>query len=310
MTDSFVNRAYYGTLERMKKYRILRWIGEKWNIPRFVVIIGSLFAAIGLVFTLVFFGMQFGVFNVKGSSASRNASLGTVPKSVMTSTCLPLSTGTPKACDWDKTQEWAVLNSALQKDSSTLDQVSNQTGVPARIIVSAVVPEQLRYFTSNRESFKKYFEPLEILSSLTKFSLGVSGIKQDTATQIEQYANDPTSPFYPGPEIAPLIAYPAGVDHDTELYNRLTAKDHYYSYLYTAIFLKEIEAQWSKSGFDVSQRPDVLVTLFNIGFGASHPNANPQVAGSVITIGGHDYSFGELGVMFYQSNDLLDVFPR
>lgn len=290
--------------------RPLKWLGKKLNIAVWVITLGSLFAAIGLVFTLVFFGMQFGLFNVKGSSATRNASLGVVPKTAMTSTCLPLSTGTPKKCEWDKTQEWAVLNSALNKDSGTINEVSNQTGIPSRMIVAAVVPEQLRYFTSNRESFKKYFEPLEILSSLTKFSLGVSGIKQQTANSIEQYANDPTSEFYPGPEVASLIAYQPGDNHDSVQYNRLTSSDHYYSYLYTAIFIKEIEAQWAKAGYDVTQRPDVIVTLFNVGFGSSHPNAAPRIAGSVITIGGQEYSFGQLGVLFYQSNDLLDIFPR
>jgi hypothetical protein len=179
------------------------------------------------------------------------------------------------------------------------------------MIASAVVPEQLRYFTSNRESFKKYFEPLKILSSLSKFSLGVSGIKQDTAVQIEQYANNPNSQFYPGPEMAALLAYPEGSDHDKVLYSRLTdAKNHYYSYLYTAVFIKEIEAQWKRAGYDVTNRPDVTVTLFNIGFGVSHPNANPRVAGSVITLGGKDYTFGELGTLFYQSDELLDVLPR
>ena len=65
------------------------------------------------------------------------------------------------------------------------------------MIVATVAPEQIRFFTSNRESFKKYLEPLKILVSLSKFSLGVSGIKQETANKIEEYANNPTSPFYP-----------------------------------------------------------------------------------------------------------------
>lgn len=271
----------------------------------------AVFALVGLVFAAVFVAMQYGLFNVRGSSTARNLSLGVVPKSAVTSTCNAVSGKTPESCDWQNTAEWGVLDKALTKDASVLDQVSNDTGVQARMIASAVVPEQLRYFTSNRESFKKYFEPLKILSSLSKFSLGVSGIKQDTATQIETYANDPSSRFYPGPSIAPLLAYPAGVDHDKELYNRLTdAHNHYYSYLYTAAFIKEVEAQWAVSGYDVSTRPDVVVTLFNIGFGASHPNANPQVAGSTITLGGKDYAFGQLGTLFYQSDQLLDVLPR
>lgn len=293
------------------KFSPFAWLRRTVSIPRYLAIVGTLFMLIGLAFAGVFIAMQYGLLNVKGSSISRNLSLGLIPQAEKTSTCSAVKGIAPETCDWSDTVEWSVLNSALKKDAAAIDKVSAQTGVPSRMIVSAVVPEQLRYFTANRESFKKYFEPLKILSSLSKFSLGVSGIKQDTATQIEAYANDSASPFYPGASIAALIAYPEGSNHDTELYNRLTDEhDHYYSYLYTALFIKEIEAQWKASGFDVSNRPDVTVTLFNIGFGASHPNARPQVAGSTITLGGNKYSFGELGTLFYQSDELLSAFPR
>ena len=278
-----------------------------------------IFALIGLVFTTVFVGMQIGLFNVRGASTARNASLGAVKKTSTASKteqkgsiCLPDSTGTsPKQCVWQKTLEWQTLSNGLAKDAATVEKVSAETGVPSRMIVAAVVPEQLRFFTSNRESFKKYFEPLKILSSMTKFSLGISGIKQDTAALIEAYANDSSSPFYPGDGMAALVAYPSGTNHDTQLFNRLTdSKNHYYAYLYTALYLKEITAQWQTAGYDVSNRPDVLVTLFNVGFGASQPNANPSTGGSTITLGDMPYSFGELGTMFYQSDELIDTFPR
>ncbi len=270
-------------------------------------IITYVFAVVGLVFTLVFIAMQFGFLDVRGSSVDRNASLGAIPKTDNTNGCLTEkgTVASQEPCDWNKTAEWSVVHDGLLKDQAILSKVSNQTDISERMIAAAVIPEQLRYFTSNRESFKKYFEPLKILSSLSKFSLGVSGIKQDTADRIEQYANDPTSEFYPGAGYRELIAYAPAANHDTELYNRLTdSKNHYYSYLYTALYLKEIQGQWSRAGYDVSKRPDVLVTLFNLGFDASHPNDNPRIAGSVITIGGKDYRFGELGTLFYQSKEL------
>ncbi len=264
-------------------------------------IITYVFAVIGLVFTLVFIGMQFGIFNVRGSNADRNASLN-IPKKEIVQDCTdPKKT----VCNWNQTKEWEILSAAFKKDAPVINKVAAEVGVSPRMLVATVAPEQIRFFTSNRESFKKYFEPLKILVSLSKFSLGVSGIKQDTANKIEAYANDPTSPFYPGPGAAALIAYKDGVDHDTELYNRLTdEKDHYYSYLYTALFIKEIQNQWLASGFDVSQKPDVIVTLFNIGFDASIPNPNPTAAGSTISLGGHAYSYGELGTLIYNSNEL------
>jgi hypothetical protein len=141
--------------------------------------------------------------------------------------------------------------------------------------------------------------------------LGVSGIKQETAEDIEKYANDPTSDFYPGPGMAEKIAYKGEADRGTELYNRLTdPKDHYYSYLYTALYIKEIESHWKKAGFDISQNPEAVVTLFNIGFLGSKPNANPQPGGAPVTVGGVTYSYGTLGAAFYRSEELTAVFPK
>lgn len=272
-----------------------------------------IFTCIGMVVTAVYFGMNHGLLNVRGSIIERNASFGAVP----TTTPEEISNGCIeglsqiKPCEWNQTVQWVVVRDALAKDAPLIARISEETGVSQRMIAAAVVPEQTRFFTDNREVFKRYFEPLKLLVSMSKFSLGVSGIKQDTAVLIETYANSTSSEFYPGPGIAELLAYPEGVDHDKELFNRLTdEKNHYYSYLYTAIFLKEIEAQWKKGGFDVSERPDVLVTLFNLGFPASHPNPNPKVAGAMITQGGQSYSFGYLGTLFYQSDELATSFPK
>lgn len=270
-------------------------------------IILYIFAIIGVVFASVFVAMQFGLLNVRGSIATRNASLG-IPT---TAPIIDCTDGASTSCDWNKTVEWNTLRAAFTKDAPVINEVSQQVGISPRLLVATVVPEQIRYFTANRESFKKYFEPLKILSSLSKFSLGVSGIKEETANQIETYANDPTSPFYPGADAAVLITYPAGVSHDTELYNRLTdSHNHYYSYLYTALFIKEIQNQWAAAGFDVSQKPEVVVTLFNIGFKESIPHATPTVAGASITLAGHTYVYGELGTLFFNSTELRDVFPQ
>ena len=282
----------------------------------------SIFALIGLAGTGVFVAMQHGLLNVRGSIIERNASFGPVDaiiKGDSATTTEPIGNGCrtglsdEKPCEWNETAAWDVVKGGLGKDAAIIKRVSAETGVPARMIAAAVVPEQTRFFTDNREVFKRYFEPLKILGTMSKFSLGVSGIKQDTAAAIEQYASASTSPFYPDDSIAPLLAYPASDSPDTAtaLFNRLTdEKNHYYSYLYTAVYLKEITAQWELAGYDISKRPDVLVTLFNLGFNASIPKANPQVAGAAITTGGQSYSFGYLGTLFYQSDELNDTFPR
>ena len=285
------------------------------------------FAMIGIAFTAVFVGMQFGLTNVRGTIEERNSFFGKVPtinfvddKDSAEQETGPVSNGCEdgtdpvKPCEWNETVQWAVVKGGVEKDQAVIARVASETGVPARMIAAAVMPEQMRFFaqSENREVFKRYFEPLKILASLSQFSLGVSGMKQKTAEEVERYASDPNSTFYPGPEYTALIAYASSTENkDQELFNRLTdEKDHYYSYLYTALYLKEIEMQWKRAGYDVENRPDVLVTLFNLGFAASAPKPNPQVAGAPITIGGQRYSFGDLGTTFYHSDELIAEFPR
>jgi hypothetical protein len=86
--------------------------------------------------------------------------------------------------------------------------------------------------------------------------------------------------------------------------------DHYYSYLYAGLYLKEIEHQWTTASFPIDKNPAVLSTLYNIGFKYSLPNANPQVGGAAITLSDGTRSFGGLAQEFYDSNILTDVFPR
>lgn len=275
----------------------------KWTAIAAVLVLAS----IGAAFVGVFMAMQFGLFNVRGSIAERNAFFGaasTTPKT-------PCVDAQQKVCEWSETPEWEVVKGGLQKDAQIIARVSQETGVSARMIATVVVPEQTRFFTSNREVFKRYFEPLKILGSLSQFSLGVSGIKEETAQKIEQYANDPASPFYPGEGMSDLITYDDGVNQSSELFNRLTdADNHYYSLLYTALYIKEIEEQWKRAGFDISKNSGAIATLFNIGFQASHPNATPRVAGAVIETGGNSYAYGELGALFYNSDELTGIFPK
>ena len=286
----------------------------KKSLKIFLIALGVLFAVIGLLFTAVFFAMQFDLLNVRGSIVDRNAFF-TGATSTPTAAVIPAQPCTDVSqttCEWNATPEWDVVAGGLEKDQAIIKRVEDETGVSGRMVAAAVIPEQIRFFTSEREVFKRYFEPLKILGSLSQFSLGVSGIKQETARLVEQHANDPSSPFYPGPDAAKLLAYDASItDRDAELYHRLTdEKDHYYSYLYTALFMKEVEAQWSRAGFDISENPEAMVTLFNLGFAKSNPNPSPAAGGAPISVGGKTYAFGTLGALFYRSDELRSLFPR
>lgn len=210
---------------------------------------------------------------------------------------------------WMNTEDWRTFKDAVVKDREVIARVSHETDVEPRLIVAQLVAEQLRLFNSDRAVYKRFFAPLKMLGSETKFSLGVTGVKEETAIKIENNLKDVGSPFYPGAGYEHLLDFKTN-DVATERYDRITDEhDHYYAYLYTALYLKEIIQQWKNMGYDISHRPEILSTLFNIGFDRSRPNAEPKTGGAMIEINGTKYSFGSLGYEFYYSGELMDEFP-
>ncbi len=211
--------------------------------------------------------------------------------------------------DWMNIPEWQDFKLAVAKDKPLIDSVATLTGVEPRLIVSVLVGEQIRLFNSSREAYKKWIGPLKILSVETTFSLGVTGIKVPTAQTIERNLKDTTSPFYLGKQYENLLDFRTG-NPAQERFNRLTShQNHFYSYMYAALNVKQINKQWERAGFPISERPEILATLFNIGYEVSVPKANPVVGGSGINIKGKRYSFGAVAYEFYYSGELFDLFP-
>ena len=190
------------------------------------------FAVIGFVFTGVFIAMQLHLTDVKGSIDSRNEYFNKVRDEIAR-----VTTAQDTKYDWTTTSDWDVLKNALIKDKEPILEASRASGVPARMIAAVVVPEQFRFFSSNRESFKRYFEPLKILGNGTKFSFGVAGIKTGTAMQIEQNLKDKNSVYYIGLNHENDLDFTTP-DPDTQRMDRLTdTHDHNYSYLYSGLLL-------------------------------------------------------------------------
>ena len=211
---------------------------------------------------------------------------------------------------WADSAEWAVMKSAFIRDQEYINKAAKDAGISPRILLGGVLGEQFRFFTNSRDSFKSYFEPLKILASLSKFSFGIAGLKPETVKRIDEQLQNPTSVFYLGKEMENVVTYPPDSDHDAVRFERITdTKNTYYSYLYAGLFMRMVIAQWGHAGYDISDRPGVLSTLYNLGFNRSIPKENPGAGGAPITIGGQEFSFGELGYEFYYSGELLNEFP-
>jgi hypothetical protein len=209
---------------------------------------------------------------------------------------------------WPDEEQWKVVEDSVIKDKEIINKAAIAANIEPRLIVSDLIVEQLRIYYSARELYKKYFEPLKILANSNKISLGVMAIKEETAIAIENHLKDKDSPYYLGPEYEHLLDYPNDPTAE-ERYKRLTSNDHFYSYLYAGLYLKQMMKQWQDAGYDISKRPEIIGTLFNVGFPQSKPNDNPKVGGSTVQIGQNQYSFGRLSFEFYYSGELLEEFP-
>jgi hypothetical protein len=255
------------------------------------------FAVFGVLLTGVFFAVRFGLTKESGIIDMQRVSF------------LSNQAGT-EAPQWTKLEEWQTLREAILKDKEVINKASAVTGVPSRMIVAPLVVEQLRMFFDERELFKTVFAPLKILGVQSQFSWGVMGVKQETAVAIEEHLKDSSSPFYLGPSYEHLLDFSTD-NPDQERFARLTDQhNRYYSYLYGALYIKELETQWKKAGFSISEKPEIVGTLYNIGFDHSQPNTSPQIGGAEISIGSTTYSFGALAADFYHSQELIEYFPN
>ncbi len=210
---------------------------------------------------------------------------------------------------WMNAPEWQALKESIIKDSAAINKAAKITGVEPRMIVGCLVGEQIRLFNSKREMYKKYLGPVKVLSVQSQFSFGVNGIKDFTATQVERNLKDKNSPFYMGEKYKHILDYEGYVDDSVRIKRLVNYKDHTYSYIYTGCIIHQTRNQWKKAGYDISNRPDVLFTLFNVGFSQSEPKPNPVCGGSHITVDNKVYTFGAIGFDFYYSGELSDVFP-
>ncbi len=214
---------------------------------------------------------------------------------------------------------WKTFCEAVKKDKAAIDSASRITGVESRMIVMCLVGEQVRMFNANRERFKQYVYPFSRVILPKNRGYGVTSILEHTALQIEQNLINKNSPFYPGDyfykclnttDAAPGLVVDSIKAHQHKTIQRLImGGDHFYSYLYTAFLIRQYQAHWQRAGQDLSFRPEIVGTLFNLGFHKSKPKKNPEVGGSSFTVGNKEYTFGGLCYEFYYSGEMLKDFP-
>lgn len=280
-------------------------------LKKLFFILVYIFAAIGFFLTAGYAAVRFGFTNEAGIiDVQREAFFGSTTPEAVRQSASAISSTPAYSGPWQTSEEWKVMEEAIRRDEAVITRAAADSGVPARLIVANLVSEQLRLFFTEREAYKKWFYPLKILGPQSQFSWGVMGMKEDTGIQVEQNLKNSASPYYLGTSYENRLDFKTS-NISSERFTRMTDQhDHYWSYLYAGLYLKQIMTQWERAGFSISDRPDILSTLYNIGFRYSVPKADPQVGGAAITVPGGTRSFGRLAGEFYESDLLTDIFPK
>ncbi len=214
---------------------------------------------------------------------------------------------------------WKTFCDAVRKDKAAIDSASRITGVESRMIVMCLVGEQVRMFNASRERFKQYVYPFNNIILPRNRGYGVTSILEHTALRIERQLIDKNNKFYPGDyfykclnttDAAPSLVVDSIKAHQHKTIQRLIkGGDHFYSYLYTGFLIRQYQAHWQLEGFDLSYRPEIVGTLFNLGFEKSKPKKDPEVGGSSFKVGDNEYTFGGLCYEFYYSGEMMKDFP-
>lgn len=266
-----------------------------------------IFAAIGFILCSGYFAMKLGLTKTEGKvdlqtqTFVKKEDIAIVKEKIKTYEKFPLA----------HTPEWIAFRQAVIKDTAMINKISKETGVPGRLLVSILVPEQMRLYHSERPLFKSVFEPLKILGSQSQFSWGIFGIKDDTARATENHLLDTTSPFYLGKAFEKSLAFSSSTYTDQERFQRIVDEhNHLYAYKYAAMYVLQIESQWKKAGYPIDKNPEIIATLWNLGFTKSKPRENPSSGGSILDIDGVSYSFGEMARLFYYSDEMIEIFPE
>lgn len=176
-----------------------------------------------------------------------------------------------------------------------IDKVSNELWVDKKLIQSVIAVEQLRHLSTDRWQIKKVIQNNLPLVSFTKFSFWLAWIKTETYKTIRddllKYTPDLYNKYFKG--------YGDEVWDDTSKIINLLVDETKGMY-YIGWLLLNIHNKWKEGWVDISNRPEIIITLYNI-WNAKTPRQNPESWWAYLNIlnGEKWFYFGDLWAIFY-----------
>lgn len=170
---------------------------------------------------------------------------------------------------------------------------SQRLGIDEELVISSMIGEQFRIAcNSQRDSVKKAIvgtTPRRLVSY--DISLWVWGVKVSTAREIFKHAD---ARWTASERFLQYDRY-----SDGELATAMSTDDYLQAALPTNL-VKNILVRWANHWYDISGKPGVVWTLYNMGNNEKKkPNANPKLGWAVIRVGARRFTYGELSAAVY-----------
>jgi len=194
-----------------------------------------------------------------------------------------------------------TVNEAMEKLSIHINKYSNELGINARTVGGVIYVEMFRSLTTPKGYIEKKMLGYiggRILLSIKNATYGVGQMTSTEMMNCIQNLKDPNSPFYLGEKFSNYLSlddYEKALEHtEEEHYGVIHTEDKnaYIQIKFAAAMIAQFSQQWKNAGFDISKKPEILGTLYNLGFKKSHPHKNPKSGGTMNFIFGKSVNFG------------------
>ncbi len=197
---------------------------------------------------------------------------------------------------WMWSESWLYIKNKFLIDDQNkykkdINLVSNLLWLDPVLLKSAIITEQVRGFFTYRWVAKKIIFDNFGIMRMGQWSYWIWWVKLLTAKKLLTFAKSHLPQVY--------NKYLSQYNWtDETLLKLLQDRDNYfYQILFAWLTLKEILRSWNMQWYDISNRPWIILTLYNIW--NKQANANPKIWWANIKINWIDYSFGSLWMLLY-----------
>ncbi len=196
-----------------------------------------------------------------------------------------------------------TVNETMKKLAPSINKYSSELGIDARIVGGVIYVEMFRNLTTPKGFIETKLEGNWFTRELLSLKGATFGIGQMACMEMggcRRHFKSPKSPFYMGKKFENYITQEDFIKANEGTPYVTESGVNGYKYTnpdaqikFVAAMIAQIQSHWKNAGYDISSKPEILGTLYNLGFEKSKPKAHPKSGGTENYIFGENMRFGD-----------------